>query len=208
MYRPVRLLRSILTVNRAARPPHTIITRKMSLLPRSYYTSSSFTPLFRLLDDFDSYNRQSDNGVYGKLNPKFDVKELRDSYHLSGELPGVERNNIEMEFTDPQTLIIRGHSEQEYTSDTPAEGVEKPSTARKGAATENAGTAVARQEKGQQVSEKSWVSERTYGEFSRSFSFPTPVDQDHVQASLKNGVLNVTIPKTRNAEGRKKITIS
>jgi HSP20 family molecular chaperone IbpA len=44
---------------------------------------------------------------------------------------------------------------------------------------------------------KYWVSERSVGEFHRSFSFPSRVDQDHVKASLKNGVLSVLVPKAK-----------
>jgi len=40
-----------------------------------------------------------------------------------------------------------------------------------------------------------WLSERSVGEFSRSFRFPSRVDQDHVKASLKNGILSILIPK-------------
>lgn len=37
--------------------------------------------------------------------------------------------------------------------------------------------------------------ERFYGAFERSFSLPTEVDADAVQAELKNGVLEVRVPK-------------
>ena len=42
-----------------------------------------------------------------------------------------------------------------------------------------------------------WVTERSVGEFHRSFSFPGRVDQDGVKASLKNGILSVVVPKTQ-----------
>jgi HSP20 family molecular chaperone IbpA len=58
------------------------------------------------------------------------------------------------------------------------------------------GTAVT--DKAQQPSEQYWVSERSYGEFA---------EHDDVQASMKNGILSVVIPKARKHEGRK-ITIS
>ncbi|KAK5136126.1 hypothetical protein LTR04_004555, partial [Oleoguttula sp. CCFEE 6159] len=48
-----------------------------------------------------------------------------------------------------------------------------------------------------------WVSERSTGEFYRSFQFPTRVDQDGVKASLKNGVLSITVPKARAPTTRK-----
>lgn len=42
---------------------------------------------------------------------------------------------------------------------------------------------------------KYWVSERSIGEFARTFNFPTRVDQENVRASLKNGILSVVVPK-------------
>ena len=50
---------------------------------------------------------------------------------------------------------------------------------------------------------KYWVSERSVGEFSRAFQFPTNVDQDNVRASLTNGILSVTVPKAKKPEGRR-----
>jgi len=40
-----------------------------------------------------------------------------------------------------------------------------------------------------------WVTERSVGSFRRTFTFPGRVDHDSVKAALKNGVLNVTVPK-------------
>lgn len=50
---------------------------------------------------------------------------------------------------------------------------------------------------------KYWVSERMVGEFHRSFSFPSRVDQDAVKASLKNGILSITVPKASAPQSRK-----
>ncbi|RKF79831.1 30 kDa heat shock protein, partial [Golovinomyces cichoracearum] len=56
------------------------------------------------------------------------------------------------------------------------------------------------------ASDKYWVMERNVGEFSRSFGFPTQIDQDAVKASMKNGILSIVVPKAKKQEGRK-ITI-
>jgi len=48
--------------------------------------------------------------------------------------------------------------------------------------------------------------ERAYGKFSRSFSLPTNVDADKVDATMKNGVLEVRLSKRENAKP-KAITI-
>jgi HSP20 family molecular chaperone IbpA len=48
-----------------------------------------------------------------------------------------------------------------------------------------------------------WVSERSVGQFERSFSFQARVDQDAVKASLKNGVLSIVVPKAKVPESRR-----
>jgi HSP20 family protein len=43
-------------------------------------------------------------------------------------------------------------------------------------------------------------AERTYGRFQRSIPFDGEVDPDKVDATFKNGVLNVTLPKNPKAQ--------
>ncbi|HWM91007.1 MAG TPA: Hsp20/alpha crystallin family protein [Thermoanaerobaculia bacterium] len=45
--------------------------------------------------------------------------------------------------------------------------------------------------------------ERTYGTFARTFSLPTQVDAENVQAAFENGILTVTIPKAEQAKPRR-----
>jgi HSP20 family molecular chaperone IbpA len=51
--------------------------------------------------------------------------------------------------------------------------------------------------------DKYWVQERSIGEFARTFSFPSRVDQDAVSANLNNGVLSLVIPKAKKHEARR-----
>jgi HSP20 family protein len=44
------------------------------------------------------------------------------------------------------------------------------------------------------------VVERTYGAFSRMVRLPAPVAADKIKATVKNGVLTVTLPKTEEAK--------
>ena len=47
-----------------------------------------------------------------------------------------------------------------------------------------------------------YVSERHYGSFHRSFHIPDSIDANKIEASFRNGLLTVTLPKT--AEGQKR----
>jgi len=48
-----------------------------------------------------------------------------------------------------------------------------------------------------------YASERWVGSFSRSLSLPSGVDPDRIKATLKHGVLEVRIPKTKQAAGKR-----
>lgn len=208
----------------------------MSLFPRTFITDaspSSFHPLFRFFDEFDQYaqqvDRQSDrSGRHGNTSllktftPRFDVKEVKDGYELHGEFPGVDQKDIHIEFTDSNTLTIKGRTERHYSSGTPPTGFIEGEAApaaitEKGhghnvtvedEGAENKSTAVTepKPKRKEHAEEKFWVSERSVGEFSRSFSFPVGVDQDGVKATMKNGILSVLVPKAKKHES-KKITI-
>jgi HSP20 family protein len=45
--------------------------------------------------------------------------------------------------------------------------------------------------------------ERAYGTFQRSFVLPTLVDQEHVQASYTDGVLELRLPKSEAAKPKR-----
>ena len=47
------------------------------------------------------------------------------------------------------------------------------------------------------------VDTRTYGKFEQQFRLPVTADESKVQATLSNGVLQLTIPKTEQAKPRK-----
>src|SRR5215468_9981061 len=52
-----------------------------------------------------------------------------------------------------------------------------------------------------------YASERSYGSFSRAFTLPDGTDAENVKAELKNGVLQVVVPKKPEVQPRK-ITIA
>lgn len=124
---------------------------------------------------FDNYDNMLSNlgGQPQTYAPSFDIRETEKAYYLDGELPGVQQNDLDIEFEDEHCLNIKGHSERESTS-----------------------------EKGSW-----WVSERSVGDFRRTFNFPTAVDQEHTHAHLKNGVLSLEVPKTAETHNKKKVSV-
>ncbi|KAK0643984.1 HSP20-like chaperone [Cercophora newfieldiana] len=236
----------------------------------------SFTTLFRLLDDFDSYSREAQTQapepqpqpqqqqqqkrrhirrtVTTTFKPKFDVRETATAYHLHGELPGIQKENLNIEFTDPQTIVVRGRVERTYESNpeseeptttttepepeaapapiekkapdadetasnhsgsshgwhhatveddpeepgTPAGAATPTETPKTEVAKPATPTAVQKAPETAPVAapkEKVWLYERSIGQFSRTFTFPSRVEHENVSATLENGVLSITVPK-------------
>ena len=225
--------------------------------------AGDFAPLFRLLDDYDVHrsntSQQSAGGTptfspIRAFQPKFDVREVKDAYELQGELPGIDQKDVQIEFVDAHTLVIKGRTEREYTQHGPSAGAIEGSGSEQGritdasssserknssayhkatveddnapSSTSDAGatngtsssTDVAttgaknnnngNNKKSNEPQYKYWVSERSIGEFHRSFSFPSRVDQDAVKASLKNGILSIVVPKAAAKSGSKRIQIT
>jgi HSP20 family protein len=94
----------------------------MAFFPR--FVDHDFAPalrgensLFRLMDDYASLvNRSFASSpsfaqTVRSFQPRFDMKENKDSYELHGELPGIAQKDINIEFTDATTLSIRGRTE-------------------------------------------------------------------------------------------------
>ncbi len=100
-------------------------------------------------------------------------------------------------------MMIRGHSERSYTTGTPPAGFLE--------GTRNAGMngggksqqKESKQEQKEESGDRNWCSERTVGDFTRTFNFPTSVDQEKVKASMNNGILSIKVPKAEKARGHK-----
>ncbi|KAK4197484.1 putative 30 kDa heat shock protein [Triangularia verruculosa] len=215
------------------------------MFSRSLYCADpSFTPLFRLLEDFDNYSRDSQshdtqNGSRSSRNrairtftPKFDISESAEAYELHGELPGIAREDLSIEFTDPQTIVIKGKVERTRTAGTPPAGLlenngqasnvitesgeeqhsshkatvedEKPEDEKNTTVAKTGDNKeVAYNNKPKQPEAKFWLQERSIGEFSRTFSFPSRVEHEGVKAGLDNGILTVVVPKARKPQVHK-----
>jgi HSP20 family protein len=99
--------------------------------------------------------------------PAIDMYEEKDAVIVKAELPGMTRDDIEVNLTG-STLTIKGQKQKEAD-----------------------------------VTEGEYHrSERTFGAIARSVELPAEVKPDDVQATFKDGVLHIRLPKTD--EARKK----
>lgn len=64
-----------------------------------------------------------------------------------------------------------------------------------------------KKEEKEQKGQNYYRMERSYGSFQRTVPLPDGVDESNVQATFKQGVLTITLPKTQVIEERKKIAI-
>lgn len=200
----------------------------MPVFPRfASNTLSEFRPLFRMFDDpsFYEFPQVETSRGLRAFSPNFDVHETDKEYVLEGELPGLsDKSNVSIEFTDHNTLLVRGKIEKTYESGTPPDQQQNQaqmSGANEGEKKSHKPTVEdENSEKSKQVTKtdgdqnkqvgqpttKYWVSERSVGSFQRSFSFPGEIDQDAVSAKLKDGILTVKVPK-RQQRASKRINI-
>jgi len=108
-----------------------------------------------------------------ELSIKVDVKEDEKSYTVRADIPGVKKEDIQVD-VDGNVVSLRAETRRETESE---------KEAKKG--------------------EKVIYSERSYGMASRSFTLPAEVDSKGAKAEYKDGVLNLTLPKKSNGGGKR-----
>ncbi|KAG0647899.1 30 kDa heat shock [Hyphodiscus hymeniophilus] len=198
----------------------------MPFFPQAYLPSEA--NLLQLLSELDQPQRKACAPRQARrqtFTPKFDVAELPEAYELYGELPGIEQDDISIEFSDAQTIVVKGKTERPSTTAPAASTVHTEPESSKDAETSSqkshnatvedeydaadtplatpATTATVTNDDAPQPEQvgtpraKYWVAERKVGEFARSFSFSQRVEQDFVTATLKNGILHVVVPKSQ-----------
>jgi len=223
-----RLPHRVLTTTSRVTKPTTTTTkafntttqsRNMALFPRFGSAFGPYRhemqPFFKLFDDTFSELQKIQDTAQRSFTPKFDVKEAKDKYVLEGELPGIEQKDVTIEFADESTLTIKGRTEH-YREEGQKPSAQQQGQGQQGAEQkqqqESSSTEVATtgsKEVGKHEPQHTyWVSERSVGEFARSFAFPTRVDHENVKASLKNGILSVVVPKLQKAPASRKIEIN
>lgn len=238
-------------------------------LPRTiYHHRQASSPLYRLLSDVDRLSRRNQDVCYvyhtvapRPWQPRFDAQETANVYLIRGELPGLTKENISVEFPEPQKMVIRGQV-VEGGQETPAQPAAQPATQPEPEAAETETpappspvsesarsrnsyqatvedgddnddfdvvsdfsdkeeqekqqpapvpakeepkpqpTEVAKPQPAENVQAQP-AQRRVVREFSRTYTFPTPVDFDGTTADLKDGLLTIVVPKPKKPEPRR-----
>ena len=104
-------------------------------------------------------------------SPLVDLYETSSTFVLSAELPGLARDQIEVQ-AEEDRIVIRG---ERHAYQMPCEQYHR--------------------------------MERGHGSFSRAFVLPEPIEVDGITADLQDGILTVTIPKTRG-RGTRRVSVT
>lgn len=116
---------------------------------------------------------EGSSGATSAWVPPVDITEFADRFELAVDLPGVDPDKVDITLEDG-VLSLSGEREPEARRDASADS-----------------------------GETRMRMERGHGRFYRRFVLPETVDAERVQASGRNGVLEITIPKQAKALPRR-----
>ena len=131
-------------------------------------------------------------------NPFQEFEDLLDRYNKSGGLS--KRLDTDLNFADWSPSVDIEEEEDRYLIKADLPGVDKKDIEVKleGGVLSIRGEKQTETETGKGT--KRHRTERFHGTFSRSFTLPDAVKADKVDASYKDGVLSLTIPKAEEAK--------
>lgn len=139
-----------------------------------------------------------------------DLHEEPNRYILTAEVPGIKKEDVQISVDDRlHKLTIAGSTKKEVSFDPSAtstdETSKQPSDANKenGSETQVQKVSSSSNEVSSTKNHRSLISERSYGSFSRSFSFPEQADLSQIKAKFQDGILKLEIPKV--AEEKPKV---
>jgi HSP20 family protein len=103
-------------------------------------------------------------------SPRIDVEQRGDSLIVSADLPGVRKEDVQIEVSQ-DGLTLSGERREEHEAGGEAAGYRSV--------------------------------ERTYGSFYRTVPLPDTVNREQLKASMRDGVLRITIPFDEKAKPRR-----
>lgn len=150
---------------------------------------SAYDP-FSLLNR-DPFFSSMDNNMIRQ--PAIDVKETDKEYIVEAEVPGVKKEDVQVEVMNENLLVIGGHVSKQVTFGPGEEGkssahVQEHGNGKESAVAASSGSSVSPQQ-------TDWIKERVSSSFRRTLSFPHRLDASKMSAQLKDGILRVQVPK-------------
>jgi HSP20 family protein len=150
------------------------------MTPRDYWMSDPFAEMRRMLDTFRANMEETIERVFPSQaslpalkQPRVDILDLGDALQVVADMPGVQKEDIEINLT-PERIEISAESSTE------TERKEEDYTYR----------------------------ERGYASYRRMLDLPAEVLSDKAEATFKNGVLEVKLPKKEPTEAEKKTRVN
>ena len=125
---------------------------------------------------FDLFERLDQQLHSAERVPSAEIHEHDEAYDVVLELPGVDRDAIDVKATD-RTLVISAERRQPSPNPSHGEGAQADGSPRE--------------------TSEPLMSEFRYGTWSRSFRFPTGIRQDGIGARYRDGLLSVRVPKAQ-----------
>ena len=122
---------------------------------------------------FGNLNDTDSSSATSEWTPAVDVREYSDRFQLLMDVPGVEPKDVEITLDNGVLTVAGTRAEEKVVG---SNGGEQPQQQR---------------------------IERRLGRFHRRFILPDTADSENVNASGRNGVLEIMIPKQPKAQPRR-----
>jgi len=123
----------------------------------------NFNDVDSVFNDF--FNRDLFQPTETQISPRLNVEENDNAWTITAELPGVDKNDVKVNYQD-NVLTISGEKKFE-----------------------------------KEDKDKNYHRvERSYGKFSRSLNINSAILTDKIDASYKDGVLTISLPKAEEAK--------
>ena len=124
----------------------------------------------------ESFDEQGKPVNYRRAWANF--QETENSILITIEIPGVDKEDVHLEITEDNVLVIKAEKRKEREEETPEEeGI------------------------------YSYRYAKAYAGFYRTIALPESADADRLDAEYKEGVLKITMPKTKQAKKKKIIKV-